>query len=831
MLSAIRKHTHFILVTAFLIVVMTYPTIIYVFNTDVFWLPAKHCCDVFIEFWDIWYTKQILAGQADFFYTNRIFYPEGVSLTYNQLGLPYNIIVIALQLVLPLSNAYTLAFLFIIFSSISAAYVYLHWLFKDRWLALFGAVIFGLSPYVVTMTNFPQVAWLAPAPLVLYCVHRGFREERAYLIVIGGIIAGLSSEVTMYTFVSIVLTLAIFVCGLAVPRWRDSVFWRRVLLFLTVLTLACAWRVVPMLLDAEQIDRVSGYTDPRVDLISFFVNEKNPVLGPLAQDILQIPEKPKTSEISYIGLVPIALICFGLINKRKRRQMEPWLVLLLVFLVLSLGSTLSINGIEYENIKLPKHFLNQLLPSVFAAFYRPDFFMAGALLPLAVLACYGLDTFLHQTPAKWRSRFILAFIAIVAFEYYSPIPQLAKPGLAAFTTEERLVFLDWLEKEEQGEISLINLPFGKFNSWRYSWFQSLSGYPQVEGYLSRTPNSAYDYIRANFLLNAWHSSRPMHCEMTDQETFQSGLAQLEADGFSHVVYHRDLHTASAVSESFRNISPAYHDPYVAIYRLSDLLNGCPEELSARHQFTRVYTDALKHSPIPDEGHETLVLFPPTPEVSDHFRRYLRHFDPIDKNIVAIATDAQGQVDIWSTTSIDPERQNALWVLKDQLGFAPEPTAANFAWFLQRFKFCGQIYKDTAIAVDLYVKLDVPCTALDSSSALEIHYQDGVRLHNAYMEVDSDKVRFYFAWTRSATKHYSFSIQLFDEDGQKVLQQDSVIQSELLTSVELETAQLPQGLYVVKLIVYDFETGKRQPGTVQATMQQFEREFDLAKIEL
>lgn len=456
--------------------------------------------------------------------------------------------------------------------------------------------------------------------------------------------------------------------------------------------------------------------------------------------------------------------------------------------------------------------------------------MTGAWLPLAVLSCLGLHALLDRVPIKLRSRFVLAFILIVAFEYYSPIPVSDDPRLAAAVTKERLAFLDWLEKEEQS-ISLINLPFGKHNSWRYSWFQSLSGYPQVEGFMSRTPGSAYGYIRANFLLSAWQSHRPIHCEMTEKETFLSGLAQLEEDGFSHVVYHRDLHSAHAVSESFRNISPAYHDQFVSIYRLSDLRDGCPEGLSTRHLFTRVYTDALKNSPIPDERHETLVLFPPTPQASDHLMRYLRHFDPTDKNVVAIAGEAQGQVDVWSTASIDLGRQNAVWVLKDRLGLAPERTNANYAWFLQRFKYCEQVYMDRTIAVDLYVKLDIPCTALDSSSALEIRYLDGVRLHNASVEVSSDKVRFYFAWTNRTTNHYSFSIQFFGADGQRALQHDSVIQRELLTSVEIGTAQLPEGLYVVKLIVYDFATGKSQSGTLHATMDRFDREFDLAKIEL
>lgn len=584
-----------------------------------------------------------------------------------------------------------------------------------------------------------------------------------------------------------------------------------------------------MLLDAEQISRASEYVDPRVDLISFFTFAKNPVLGPLAKEILQIPDAPKTSEISYIGLVPIALICCGLFDRSKRRRMAPWLGLLLLFMVLSLGSTLSVNGIEYADVKLPKHYLNQLLPSVFAAFYRPSFFMSGAWLPLSVLSCLGLATLLERMPAQWRSRIMLAFIAIVAFEYYSPIPELAKPQLANFTTQKRRAFLDWFEGEAQDEIRLINLPFGRFNSWRYSYFQALSGYPQVEGFLSRTPGSAYGYINANFLLDAWQSQRPIHCDMTDKERYLAGLAQLEQDGFSHIVYHHDLHNARSVSESFRDTWPAYQDQFVSIYRLSDLRDGCPRELGARHLFTRAYSDALTSAPIPDNRHDTLVILPPTPEVADYFRRYLLHFDPVEKNVIVVASKAADQVEVWSNKSTDLESQNAVWLLTDRLGYAPEAGHASFDWFLERFKFCEPVYADTTIAVDLYVKLDNPCSALGSSSALEIRYLDGLRLRNASVLVESAKIRFYFAWTNRTANHYSFSIQLFDEDGQRAVQHDSVIQPELLTRVEIDAAQLPEGQYFVKLIVYEFDTGKSLSGTFQATKAQFEREFELATI--
>lgn len=667
--------------------------------------------------------------------------------------------------------------------------------------------------------------------MVFYGVHRGFDEKRASLIIFAGLVAGLTSEVVTYTLVTIAIALGFFVCSLAVSRWRSSVFWRHVVLLLVAFTLGCAWRVVPMLQATDQLDRVSEYTDDRVDLLSLFVNRKNPVLGPIAIELLQIPEKPRISDFSYIGILPIALIFYGLARRDKRRKLLPWLGMLLVFLILSLGSTLAINGTEYAHIKLPKHFLNQLLPQVFAAFYYPNFFMTGAWLPLAVSACLGLAALLDRIPIAWRPKIVLACALIVAFEYYSPIPETVRPGLANALAEERLVFLDWFENEEQSNIALINLPLGKHNSWRYSWFQSLSGYPQVEGFLSRTPGNAYDYIKANFLLNAWYNRRSVHCEMTEKASYLAGLAQLEQDGFSHVVHHHDLLNTNAVSESFRDILPAYQDQFVSIYRLSDLRNGCPETISARHRFTSVYADALKNSPIPDERHETLVILPPTQQVSDHFMRYLGYFDPVDWNIIAVASMAPGQVNIRSSESDDLERQNAVWLLTDRLEFAPEANDANYAWFLQRFQNCQQIYADAAVVVDLYLKLDIPCTAVDGDSALDVRYQDGVRLHNASVEVKSDRLSVFFAWTNNTPRNYSYSIQVIDEDGQRAVQRDSVIERELLSTVEIETAQLAPGSYVVKLIVYDFDTGASQPGTVHATMDHFEREFELARVEL
>lgn len=47
----LRDHLHFILVVTLLTLVMTWPTIVYVFRTDVFWLPTGDSTDIFIHMW------------------------------------------------------------------------------------------------------------------------------------------------------------------------------------------------------------------------------------------------------------------------------------------------------------------------------------------------------------------------------------------------------------------------------------------------------------------------------------------------------------------------------------------------------------------------------------------------------------------------------------------------------------------------------------------------------------------------------------------------------------------------------------------------------------
>ena len=292
-----------------------------------------------------------------------------------------------------------------------------------------------------------------------------------------------------------------------------------------------------------------------------------PVLGPLFGSLLQTPAEASVTEESYLGFVPLLLIGIGMYNGATRQKMMPWLVPFALFFVLRLGTILSINGVTFPEIVLPKHFFDQILPIVFKAFSDSDHFQIGVLLPLAVLSSYGVAALIKRVSAVNRPRLILFLVVIIAIDYYIPV----RDGIVS---DEQTAFLDWLATDDSEEIRLINLPMGRRNSKTYNLYQLLSGYPHVEGAISRTPGVAFNYIRANPVLHTWYQNEAVSCETVARDDYLAALQRMQADGFSHVVYHRRFLEADDIASSFQSAAPSYSDDYVSIYRMDDLRTGC-----------------------------------------------------------------------------------------------------------------------------------------------------------------------------------------------------------------------------------------------------------------
>lgn len=140
---------------------------------------------------------------------------------------------------MPVSNVFCIAYLLIICLNALSAYVYTLWLFNQRWIALFGAVVFGFSPYLIGRPNQLHDATVAPIALAFYCFHRGVVEKRTRLIFIAGLLTGLTSTITLYNFSCLMITLAAGVCVFAVGRWRDRSYWTNFGLLALTIVASC----------------------------------------------------------------------------------------------------------------------------------------------------------------------------------------------------------------------------------------------------------------------------------------------------------------------------------------------------------------------------------------------------------------------------------------------------------------------------------------------------------------------------------------------------------------------------------------------------------------
>ncbi len=813
--GALRQHFPFLILIPALIIAMTWPAIIHVFNGDEFWLVQANI-DANMLFWDAWYFERILAGKADYFFTDLLFHPQGVSLAFHNFSLPHMALLTALKQVMPADNAFNLAYLILASVVASSGYVYLNYLFRDRWIACFGAIVFALCGFVLARPAQIHIAFIATIPLTLYCFHRAVAEDSIKLALLAGASAGVTAFIGLYTLVSLLILLGFFVLGFGLRHWRKARYWLMVALMAAVALAIAFPRFDPMISDpalSGALNKNAGI-EIGTDLMWYFVNYKHPLLGPLISDIFPIVDKPGWDRVVYLGYIPLALLLLALWRRRTRSAALPWLGLALVFLVLRLGSTLTVNSTRYEHIRLPKHYLTELLPQVFAPFWTPDVFHGGALLPFAVLSCMGLTVLARRLPARHRPVLILLLSVAVAFEYY----QWQKPfQLPA----ERLAFVDWLREEaDQEAIHLINLPAGGQNSKIYAFYQTYNGYPHAEGRPTRTPESAFDYMDANLLLRNWRAGKAFNCLPGNAEAFTAAQSALLADGFTHIVLHRDRIYRERITANFINVSAAYHDEYVSIYRLRDLHESC-QLARILSRDAQAHLDAVaENAAFPWQGTSLLSARPIEVAEPDAIQAYS-----------AALYSLRGFTPLRSADDLDGSSQSAL-TDSDVILFVYDPVATDDSMsqayrgvVASHFQSCGRIAETASAVIEVFLRKGYPCQLVMSDSPFRIAFDNGIRLGNLLAEAQGDQLDLSLVWENLPEEAHALSLQFFGQSGEKAHGQDFVFHRDALQRQTIDLSQLPPGEYAMKLIVYEYASGVSVPGTVLSSQQRFERELD------
>ena len=829
--GTLRNHLHFFVILPLIIILMTWPTVIQIFKTDSFWLVQSNI-DSNMLFWDAWYFKLLISGQADFYYTDLLFHPTGVSLAFHNFSLPHMIIFAGLQAVMPASNAFNATFLILSFVTATAGYIYLNYLFRDKWIALFGAVVFGMGAFILSRPAHPNIAFIATIPLSLYFLHRGLLEARLKLLLIAGALVGATAFIGMYTLVCLLIMLLAYLLYFAFRRWKEGLFWAHVVVMLLVIGGFLFLRFYPMLADPQGISGALAKNAGREagkDLMGYFVNYHHPFTQILG-GIVPIKDINRGwANVVFLGYIPMLLAAMAFIRNGKRRHLLPWLLLALVFLILRLGSYLTINDIDYPNLVLPKHYLTQALPHLFKPFWAVDNFHAGTLFPFAVLACHGLATVLRALPERRRLIIILLLTGATAYELYQP------PNPAIFQTE-RLDYNRWLRQQpDQESIRLINLPFGVSQHKIYGFYQSYNGYPHVAGRPTRSPETAFDYINSNFILSAWNKQGAVSCLPGNRDAFLAAQDQLLSDGFTHIILHRYWRNVAAEAKSLLYLPAAYEDDSVSIYRVDDLHLNCGSgailSMGAQHILADVTgTDFT----LPES--DVAVLSVHTYEMTDG--QLFEYYSALDQglvNLVPLRLEnlVGGRRSSPRLPLIDHESALAatdiVLLVYDPRYTDPTVADAYEDWVSSALAPCGVLADSGSAVVKLYLLPGFPCALVTAADPLGVQFDNDARLANVIAEMRDTALDVYFLWEQLPAENYSVSIQFFDAAGSMVHNQDFVLGDAPLAYHRIDMASLQPGDYQAKLILYNFETHASVSGEVISSGVRFERELVIGRL--
>jgi hypothetical protein len=517
-------------------VAMTYPV---AFRLGGKWLALYDGGDTYAHLWNVWWLERLVKTGQPLYFSRDLFYPLGLDLTYHSFSWTHAALTWLLSRAVSVIIAYNVMVLVAIFGTAYSAYLLIRPMVDHQWAALLGGAIYSFAPYHVAHSSaHPDLVLLMPVPLTALLFTRALTHSDVWAAVGAALMLGIAAFTSLYImdFAAITVALLFFYLALDGQRWRQAPFWRTAIVFGVASIVFVGIRIVPLLRDlgafSAALEGKYSADTLQTDLLAYAIpSYLNPLFETFVTDVALRFEMNRKWP-AYLGLIPVVLTLSSLAWKKNRPRIWAWFGIGVAFVLLSLGPILRFNGQLYESVRLPAGYLAWLPPIRGVA--RPDYFVLGVLLALAVCAAHGLDRWMLALGKRKRaqSRLALALTALLLLEFWNG----AYPGVDATL----LVSPFYVQiAEEEGDFAIIELEMGRQPSKYYMYFQTVHERPIIEGLSSRTPADAYRYVDDNLVLNSWRYKTPFDCETMEVEEFQAGLDALAEDGFRYVIMHHD----------------------------------------------------------------------------------------------------------------------------------------------------------------------------------------------------------------------------------------------------------------------------------------------------
>lgn len=428
--------------------------------------------DIWLTTWNFWWMKKALLDLGvSPWYSDWVFWPQGVDLSLHALSPLNSLVAIPLQLLGGIPFAYNTIFLAAFALSGYAVFLVVHDLTGDRAASFFGGYVFAFSPYhwshlhhlehlSIQWPAFLLWAWLRArrhAFLQAGPACRWMTAAAAFHVVA----AGVNPYLGLFSVLLVVLASV-----------RDLLAFRRraVLPWLTYVLVAGVGLMPLGLVMARAALAEGQFQVPlwvkihqSIDLLALVTPSPN---NPLVRDWFPLMPLYRTftagESIGYVGWSVLALTVVSALRSpcRDRRFL---LIGALVFVLMAMGPVLHVAGIvrlwDGMPVPLPQGIL-QVLPVVSAA-RVPARYLSIAMLFFAVASAVGLAA-LRATRAR-PERMTALFFCFLVLEYWNAPFAATRPEYPAYTQHLAA---------DSRDIAVLELPF-RISSDRREWWRSV----------------------------------------------------------------------------------------------------------------------------------------------------------------------------------------------------------------------------------------------------------------------------------------------------------------------------------------------------------------------
>lgn len=582
---------------------MTYP-LIFNINSS---FPAAG--DTYAFVWNLWHTKQTIFQGTSPFFSNYIFYPNGVSLAFHDLTMFNSLLSIPLQLIFNLTTVYNLLFLLSFILTGFGAYLLVFYLTKDRKASFIAGLLLAFFPYHfahITHLSLLSMEWIPF--FVLYFI-KTFEEKNIKNSIFSAIFLTLTALSHWYYLIFLILFVIVFIVYNFFHR-RSNVLNRKfikyfILMFLLFGILTSPF-VYPMLIDNEfqSTNTLDSSIAHSADLAAFFVpSETHSIFGKYVEYFYNSINSYDgklygTMEEStvFIGYLTLILVFYAL--TRKNKKIRFWLLCTFIFFILSLGPALHFNGlikipveglgldkiiqkiepnINKDALEMLKHNIGIPLPYIifnFIPFFNiirnPSRFVVMLMLPLAVIVGFACSDIFNKIKHKkifnrysLENILFLIFCLIFIFEFIS-IPLLT-------SSADIPSFYSIIAKDKE-DYAIIEIPlcYDTLSAYTpeirlFEYYQTAHNKKLLCGSISRYPENSFDFIRENPFIYSLSHPEITYTNITVPIDF------LKQNKFKYVIIHKNYLNEDELlnlNNLLRNsLQLQYQDNEMIVYRV------------------------------------------------------------------------------------------------------------------------------------------------------------------------------------------------------------------------------------------------------------------------